>query len=615
MVYSINRTSSPASGIAVADATLDTTFDIPLIGKGYPNYGDVQQESILHILENFSNVSPPPKPTPGQLWFDPVNSTLYIRTDFGIWKNLDENLDGSIINSHIAADAGISLSKLNHGIQAQVIINDSNGIPTYRTFSGDISVDSTGVVTIRPLAVGNAELQYGSVHSTNLSASIHIAKVTAATLEVSGSLIGTLTGNADSATQLEFNRLIAMSGAISSSSINFNGSADREFITSINNGVINSNHLSGSIHVDRLSSSSLDTTSVTADSISANSISSNLTGNADSADILSTPRKISLDGEISGSVFFDGSGDVVITTDFLNPFPPIPANAITQSELASSSVESQHLTSPLNITDLTTQALATSQLTASNFTGFGDLYGNASTSEKLKNPRVLSYSGDATGSGNFDGSVNLDIDLEVLESTKLRTPRKISLTGDLSGSVFFDGTQDVDINTAVLNDSHNHDIRYYEKAQSESRYLRKDTADTKTGLLTLNSGMKSLAEVDMSDQRLINLSWPTLDADAASVEWVNSRIASIDTEEHFNYTAPFGTSETAAKNLAVAAHGWNMDINDILIVQRRVDTSTSGVGNGAFYIRYNAIEAYKKLSSSYYARIWQVNQSNIGYGL
>lgn len=59
MPYFINRTSSPASGISVVDSTLNVTFSIPLIGKGYANYGEVQQESMIHMLENFAGASAP----------------------------------------------------------------------------------------------------------------------------------------------------------------------------------------------------------------------------------------------------------------------------------------------------------------------------------------------------------------------------------------------------------------------------------------------------------------------------------------------------------------------------------------------------------------------------
>ena len=68
MAYSINRFSSPASGITVADGATNNTFDIVLIGKGFTNYGEIIQENLVHILENFARNTAPSNPTPGQLY-------------------------------------------------------------------------------------------------------------------------------------------------------------------------------------------------------------------------------------------------------------------------------------------------------------------------------------------------------------------------------------------------------------------------------------------------------------------------------------------------------------------------------------------------------------------
>jgi len=58
--------------IDVADGTIDTTTDLRFIGKNYAGYGEVQNENFLHLLENFANTNPPPKPILGQIWYDSV---------------------------------------------------------------------------------------------------------------------------------------------------------------------------------------------------------------------------------------------------------------------------------------------------------------------------------------------------------------------------------------------------------------------------------------------------------------------------------------------------------------------------------------------------------------
>lgn len=62
--------------VSVEDGTIDTTSDLRLVGKNYAGYGEVQNENFLHLLENFSNTTPPPKVITGQIWFDSSNKKL-----------------------------------------------------------------------------------------------------------------------------------------------------------------------------------------------------------------------------------------------------------------------------------------------------------------------------------------------------------------------------------------------------------------------------------------------------------------------------------------------------------------------------------------------------------
>lgn len=62
--------------VSVEDGTIDTTTDIRFVGKNYAGYGEVQNENFLHILENFANITPPPKVIKGQIWFDSSNNKL-----------------------------------------------------------------------------------------------------------------------------------------------------------------------------------------------------------------------------------------------------------------------------------------------------------------------------------------------------------------------------------------------------------------------------------------------------------------------------------------------------------------------------------------------------------
>ena len=75
MPYTINKYNG-AQITVVADGTIDSTLDIKLIGKNYAGYGEVQNENIVFMLENFANNNPPPRAVTGQIWFDSSTSKL-----------------------------------------------------------------------------------------------------------------------------------------------------------------------------------------------------------------------------------------------------------------------------------------------------------------------------------------------------------------------------------------------------------------------------------------------------------------------------------------------------------------------------------------------------------
>jgi len=75
MSYTINRYNGTQVTV-VADGTIDSTLSLKLIGKNYAGYGEVQNENLVFLLENFSGANGPNNPLSGQIWFDSANSKL-----------------------------------------------------------------------------------------------------------------------------------------------------------------------------------------------------------------------------------------------------------------------------------------------------------------------------------------------------------------------------------------------------------------------------------------------------------------------------------------------------------------------------------------------------------
>ena len=66
------------------DGTADTSTGLTLIGRNYTNYGQVQNDNFVKLLENFADPLPPSQSInatvllQGQLWYDTVNQKLMV---------------------------------------------------------------------------------------------------------------------------------------------------------------------------------------------------------------------------------------------------------------------------------------------------------------------------------------------------------------------------------------------------------------------------------------------------------------------------------------------------------------------------------------------------------
>jgi hypothetical protein len=77
MPYIINKTNGQQLTI-VQDASVDQTTDLTFVGRNYAGYGEIQNENVLKLLENFSNSTPPASPILGQLWYNTSNNSLNV---------------------------------------------------------------------------------------------------------------------------------------------------------------------------------------------------------------------------------------------------------------------------------------------------------------------------------------------------------------------------------------------------------------------------------------------------------------------------------------------------------------------------------------------------------
>ena len=115
MSYQIYRTNGTLL-TTVPDGTANTTStSLTLPGRSYPGYGLVVDTNFVHQLENFSNVSPPPNPIVGQLWYNSANSTLNIcpidGASSGQWRPIViSSSDGNTTLSNVAVTGNMTVA-------------------------------------------------------------------------------------------------------------------------------------------------------------------------------------------------------------------------------------------------------------------------------------------------------------------------------------------------------------------------------------------------------------------------------------------------------------------------------------------------------------------------
>jgi hypothetical protein len=90
MAYTIVKTNGTVL-TTIPDGTINTTStSLGLPGRNFAGYGQSLDTNFVHMMENFANVSPPPNPLQGQLWYNTSANLLCVcpadgTTDANSW--------------------------------------------------------------------------------------------------------------------------------------------------------------------------------------------------------------------------------------------------------------------------------------------------------------------------------------------------------------------------------------------------------------------------------------------------------------------------------------------------------------------------------------------------
>jgi phage-related tail fiber protein len=290
--------------------------------------------------------------------------------------------------------------------------------------------DSTGYFTFIPDATNNSEVFAGTT----------------------GTISAALIGNASTATALQTARTIAISGD-ATGSVSFDGSANATISATLaNSGATAGTYTKVTVNAKGLVTSA--TTLVAADipshdasKITTGTLSVPTTGSAAS---LTTARSIALSGDTTGSVSFNGTADVTITSTLAN-------SGVVAGTYSALAVDAKgRVTTGINMTatgDATGTAsgssialtLANSGATAGTFTKVTiNAKGLVTTATTLSAADIPSHDATKITTGTLSVPTTGS-------AASLTTARTIAISGDASGSVSFDGSANATIAATLAN--------------------------------------------------------------------------------------------------------------------------------------------------------------------
>jgi len=121
MAYQITKSDGTLL-LQLADGFTDSvSSSITFVGKNVSKFGEIQNNDLLHLLENFASTTEPANKLTGQLWFDKSNNTLKVYNQTQ-WQTL------SVLAYGASSSAAASPSNLWYdSVNNQLFINNGSG--------------------------------------------------------------------------------------------------------------------------------------------------------------------------------------------------------------------------------------------------------------------------------------------------------------------------------------------------------------------------------------------------------------------------------------------------------------------------------------------------------
>lgn len=152
----------------------DLNTSLTFIGKNFINYGKIQNENFLHLLENFSSTTAPVQPVTGQLWFDKSTNSVRLRVYNGsAWHLVPNIIIGSAASEQQVGDFWFDTSSNRLKIKTSsdyIAISDGGAALTADRLAASVSINGVnfnGTQSITVSATTENQLIRGSYLTGN----------------------------------------------------------------------------------------------------------------------------------------------------------------------------------------------------------------------------------------------------------------------------------------------------------------------------------------------------------------------------------------------------------------------------------------------------------------
>jgi hypothetical protein len=88
MSYIINKRDGTQLTTVLDGTTNTTATSLTLVGQNYIGWGEIFQENLVHLMENFARSALPANALVGQLWFDTTAKRLNVLVEEDLWRPL-----------------------------------------------------------------------------------------------------------------------------------------------------------------------------------------------------------------------------------------------------------------------------------------------------------------------------------------------------------------------------------------------------------------------------------------------------------------------------------------------------------------------------------------------